>query len=130
MYHDLREVFWWEGLKKVTAEFVAKCPNFAISESQTQKARWLTSRNQTPTRKSEDINMDFVVGLPLTQKQDDSRWVIVDMLTKSAHFIPIKSTYSVEDYEKFFINEIVCRHGIPLCIISESVAQFTSMFWR
>ena len=64
--------------------------------------------------------MDFVVGLPWSQKQyHDSIWVVVDRLTKSAHFIPVKSTYSVEDYARIFMDEIVCRHGIPLFTISD-----------
>ena len=73
--------------------------------------------------------MDFVLGLPRTQRQYDSIWVVMDRLTKSAHFIPVKSTYSVEDYGRIFIDEIVCLHGIPLSIISDRGAQFTSRFW-
>ncbi|WP_353804830.1 hypothetical protein, partial [Acinetobacter baumannii] len=63
--------------------------------------------------------MDFVVGLPRTQRQNDSIWVVVDRLTKSSHFIPVKSTYMAEDYARIFKDEIVCRHGIPLSIISD-----------
>ena len=58
--------------------------------------------------------MDFVVGFPLNQKQHDTIWVVVDRLTKSAHFIPIKSTYSVEDCARIFTDDIVCRHGISV----------------
>ena len=58
--------------------------------------------------------MYFVVGFPLTQRQYDFIWVVLDRLTKSAHFIPINSTYSVEDYVGTFIDEIVCHRGIPL----------------
>ena len=83
-----------------------------------------------PTWKCEDINMDFVVGLPRTQKSYDSIWVVVDQLTKSACFIPIKSTYSVEDYARIFLDKIMCRHGIPLSIILDRVTQFTSIFLR
>ena len=72
--------------------------------------------------------MDFVVGLPLTQKSYDSIWVVVDRLTKSARFIPIKSAYSPEDYARIFLDEIVCRRGIFLSIISDRGAQFTSTF--
>ena len=74
--------------------------------------------------------MYFVVGFPLTQRQYDFIWVVLDRLTKSAHFIPINSTYSVEDYVGTFIDEIVCHRGIPLWIISDKGAQFTSRFWR
>ena len=65
--------------------------------------------------------MDLVVGLPRTQKQHDSIWVVVYRLTKSTHFIPAMSTYSTEGYVRIFIDEIVCRHGIPLSIISDWV---------
>ena len=74
--------------------------------------------------------MDLVVGLPRTQKQHDSIWVVVDSLTKCAHFIPVKSTYSMEDYARIFIYEILYRHGIQLSLISDRGAQFTSRFWR
>ena len=74
--------------------------------------------------------MDFVVGLPRTEKSYDSIWVVVDRFTKSAHFIPVKSTYSTEDYAKIFIDEIVFRHGFALPIISDRGVQFISRFWR
>ena len=63
--------------------------------------------------------MDFVLGFPGTQRQYDSIWVVVYRLTKSAHFIPIKSTYSAENYARIFIDEIVYIHGIQLFIISD-----------
>ena len=85
---------------------------------------------EIPTWKWEAINMDFVVGLPKTRKMQDSILVIVDKMTKSAHFIPVKSTYRAKDYAKLYINEIVRSHGIPLSIISDGGAQFTSHFWR
>ena len=58
--------------------------------------------------------------------QYDFIWVVVDRLTKSAHFIPVKSTYSADYYGRSFIDAIVCRHGIPLSIISDRGTQFTS----
>ena len=94
------------------------------------KSRTLLQVIKIPTWKWEDINMDFVVGLPKTQNQYDSIWVVVDRLTKFAHFIPVKSTYSAEDFAKIFKDESVCRHGIPLSIISDSDAQFISRFLR
>ena len=67
----------------------------------------------------EKINMDFWVGLPRNKKHHGSIWVVVDTLTKSAHFIPIKSTKSADDYARIFIDEIVCLHGIRLSILSD-----------
>ena len=72
--------------------------------------------------------MDFMVGLRWTQKQYDSIWVVIDRLTKFAHFIPIKTTYSVEDYTRIFIYEIVYRHCILLSIISNRGAPLISRF--
>ena len=72
--------------------------------------------------------MDSVVGFPRTKRKYDSLWVIVDRLTKFTHFIPVKSTYSVEDYARIVIDEIVCRHGIPISIISDRGGHFTSRF--
>ena len=100
------------------------------SKGRTSKVRWFNKEIQIPTWKWEDIHMDFVVGLPQTQRSYDSLWVVVDMLTKSTRFITIKSTYSTDDYSRILIDEIVCRHGIPLSIISNQGAQFTSRFWR
>ena len=82
----------------------------------------LTQSIEIPTWKGEAINMDFVVCLPRTRKLHDSIWVIVERMTKSAHFIPVKSTYSGEDYAKLYIDEIVRCHVIPLSIISNNEA--------
>ena len=115
-------------MKKDIAEFVVKCPNSRQVKAKHQKSGGLLQEIQVPTWKWEDINMDFMVGLPRTQNQHDSIWVVVDRLTKSAHFVPVKSTYSAEDYARIFTDEIVCRHGTPSSIISDRGAQFTSRF--
>ena len=99
-------------MKKDIAEFVAKCLNYQQVKAEHQMLGLLLQEIQVLTLKWEDINMDFVVGLPRTQRKYDSIWVVVDRLTKSAHFITVKSTYSAEDYATIFIDEIVCRHGI------------------
>ena len=81
IYHDLRKIYWWEGLKRNIEEFVAKCPNCQQVKAEDQKLGGLLQEIQIPTWKWEDINMDFVVGLPRTQKSYDSIWVVVDRLT-------------------------------------------------
>ena len=83
----------------------------------------LTQVMNFPTWKWEDINMDFVVGLPSTQRQNNSIWVVVDRLMKSSHIIAVKSTYLLEEYAKFYLDEIVIFHHIPLSIISDIGAQ-------
>ena len=74
--------------------------------------------------------MDFLVGLPNTKRHFKSIWVIMDRMTKSSHFIPMKSTYRAEDYVILYIYEILSLHGIPLSIISNRIHQFTSHLWK
>ena len=73
--------------------------------------------------------MDFVVGLPLTWNKHDSVWVVVDRLTKSAHFLPVRTDYSLDKLAKMYIKEIVWLHGIPVSTISHRDPRFTSRFW-
>lgn len=74
--------------------------------------------------------MDFVRGLPLTQKGNESIWVIVDRLTKSADFLPVKATWSLEKLAEVYIAEIVRLHGVPISIIYDRDPRFTSRFWQ
>ena len=74
--------------------------------------------------------MDFVVGLPLTPSKCDAIWVIVDQLTKSAHFLPINEIYSVDRLENMYLKDIVARHGVPVSIVSDRDPRFNSSFWR
>ena len=83
-----------------------------------------------PQWKWEDITMDFVVGLPRMVGQFDSMWVIVDRYTKSVHFLLVKTTYIVEQYEEVYIKEIVRLHSAPRSIVSDRDPTFTSKFWE
>ena len=73
--------------------------------------------------------MDFVVGLPKYARGFDSIWVIVDRLTKSAHFLPVRSTYTTNKYARLYMAEIIKLHGIPVSIVSDRDPKFTSRFW-
>ncbi|EOY16995.1 Uncharacterized protein TCM_036100 [Theobroma cacao] len=73
--------------------------------------------------------MDFVLGLPRTQSGKDAIWVIVDRLTKSAHFLAIHSTFSIERLARLYIDEVVRLHGVPVSIVSDRDPRFTSRFW-
>ena len=72
--------------------------------------------------------MDFIVGLPRTRTGYDSIWVVVDRLTKAAHFIPVKTTYNSAVLAKIYMARIVCLHGVPKKIVSDRGTQFTSHF--
>ena len=82
-----------------------------------------------PEWKWDGISMDFVSGLPRTAKNCDSIWVIVDRLTKSAHFIPIRMDYPMERLAELYVEKIVSLHGIPSSIVSDRDPRFTSKFW-
>ena len=73
--------------------------------------------------------MDFVVGLPVTRRKHDSIWVVVDRLTKSAHFLPVRTNYPLDKLAELYIKEIVRLHVIPISIISNRDLRFTSRFW-
>ncbi|KAK8554298.1 hypothetical protein V6N12_031263 [Hibiscus sabdariffa] len=83
-----------------------------------------------PEWKWDRVTIDFVTGLPLTPSKQDSVWVIVDRLTKSAHFIPVRTNYTVDKLAKLYISEIIRLHGVPLSIISDRDPKFTSRFWQ
>ncbi|KAH0689166.1 hypothetical protein KY289_016524 [Solanum tuberosum] len=119
MYRDMREVYWWNGMKGDIADFVAKFPNCQQVKVEHQKPEGMTQEIDIPTWKWEVINMDFITGLPRTRRHHDSIWVIVDKVTKSSHFLAVKATNLAEDYTKLYINEIVKFHGVLLSIISD-----------
>jgi hypothetical protein len=83
-----------------------------------------------PVWKWEEVATDFIVGLPRTQSGYDSIWVIIDRLTKAAHFILVKTTHSGPQLAKLYMSRIVCLHGVPKKIVSDRGTQFTSKFWE
>ena len=80
--------------------------------------------------KWEAVTMDFVSGLPRSSEGYDSIWVTVDRMTKSAHFFPIKTTDSVKKLSRLYLKEIMQLHGVPVSIVSDRDARFTSMLWK
>ena len=83
-----------------------------------------------PVWKWEDISIDFIVGLPCTSKGYDSIWVIVDRLTKSAHFLSVNTRYSAKKCAKLYFDHIMTLHGVPLTIVSDRGSDFVSYFWE
>jgi hypothetical protein len=95
IYHDHKATYWWYGMKRNVAEYVALCDTYQQVQAEHQRPAGLLQQLQVPEWKWEEIAMDFIMGSPRTQSGYDSIWVIVDRLTKVAHFIPIKTTYSL-----------------------------------
>ena len=130
MYQGLREHFWWNGMKKDVADYVAKCLTCKKVKAEHRHPAGELQPIKLPEWKWDEITMDFVVGLPRTPEGYDAVWVVVDRLTKSARFIPIKVTFSVERLAEIYIANVVRLHGVPLAIISDRDARFTSQFWK
>jgi hypothetical protein len=130
MYHDLKATYWWYGMKRDVAEYVALCDTFQRVKAEHQRPTGLLQPLKVPKWKWEEIDMDFIVGLPRTQSGYDSIWVIMDRMTKVAHFIPIKTTYSGSQLTELYMSRIVCLQGMPKKIMSDRGTQFTLKFWE
>ena len=130
MYQDLKMSFWWSGMKKDVSEFVTKCLVCQRVKAEHQVPSGFLQPIRIPEWKWDRITMDFVVGLPLTRRKHDSVWVVVDRLSKLAHFLPVRTDYSLNKLAKLYIKEIVRLHGIPISIISYRYPRFTSRFFR
>ncbi|GJU16755.1 reverse transcriptase domain-containing protein [Tanacetum coccineum] len=130
MYHDLKMLYWWPNMKADIAAYVSKCLTCAKVKAEHQRPSGLLVQPDIPEWKWEKITMDFITKLPKTAAGYDSIWVIVDRLTKSAHFLPMKETDSTEKLTRLYMKEIVARHGIPVSIISDRDSHFTSRVWK
>ncbi|GKE45801.1 putative reverse transcriptase domain-containing protein [Tanacetum coccineum] len=130
MYQDLKLLYYWPNMKADIATYVNKCLICAKVKAEHQKPSGLLQQPEIPVWKWERITMDFVSGLPRTPSGYDTIWVIVDRLTKSAHFLPMKKTDTMDKLMQHYLKEIVCRHGVPISIISDRDSHFTSRFWR
>jgi hypothetical protein len=130
MYQDLRQNFWWARMKREIAKYVSECDTCQRVKASHLKASGTLQPLPIPLWKWKDISMDFIVGLPNTSQKHDSIWVIIDRLTKTAHFLPVHTTYSAKKYAKVYLDQIVRLHGVPKTIISDRGAQFIARFWE
>ncbi|KAF5781274.1 putative nucleotidyltransferase, Ribonuclease H [Helianthus annuus] len=130
MYQDLKVLYWWPNMKALIATYVSKCLTCARVKAEYQKPSGLLQQPEIPMWKWEQIAMDFVTGLPRTQAGNDTIWVIVDRLTKSAHFLAIKETDKYSQLAAVYLKEVVSRHGVPTSIISDRDPRFTSELWQ
>ncbi|GKD51842.1 putative reverse transcriptase domain-containing protein [Tanacetum coccineum] len=130
MYQDLKKLYWWPNMKAEIATYVSKCMTCAKVKAEYQKPSGLLVQPKIPEWKWENITMDFVTKLPKTASGQDMIWVIVDRLTKSAHFLPAKENDSMEKLTRQYLKEVVSRHGVPVSIISDRDGRFVSQFWQ
>ncbi|KAL4010539.1 hypothetical protein IC575_030040 [Cucumis melo] len=130
MYQDLKRVYWWRNMKRKVAEFVNRCLVCQQVKAPRQKPAGLLQPLSIPEWKWENVSMDFITGLPRTLRGFTVIWVVVDRLTKSAHFVPGKSTYTASKWAQLYMSEIVRLHGVAVSIVSDRDARFTSKFWK
>nr|GEY71069.1 putative reverse transcriptase domain-containing protein [Tanacetum cinerariifolium] len=130
MYQDLKKLYWWPNIKVIIAKYVSKYLTCSRVKAECQKPYGLLIQPEIPMWRWERITMVFVSKLPKTLNEHDTIWVIVDRLTKSAHFIPTRATDSMETLTRLYIKEIVSRHGMPISIILDCDSHFTSKFWQ
>jgi hypothetical protein len=129
MYRDLREFYWWPKMKKEIAEYVTGCSVCQQVKIEHKKPAGPLQPLLIPQWKWEDITMDFVSGLKRGRKGNDAIWVIVDRLTKSALFLPMKMTDPVDKLARLYVNEVIRLHGVPVSIVSDRDPRFTSRLW-
>ncbi|GKC79445.1 putative reverse transcriptase domain-containing protein [Tanacetum coccineum] len=126
MYHDMKVLYWWPNIKADIATYVSKYLTCAKVKAEHQRPSSLLVQPDIPEWKWEKITMDFITKIPKTAVGFDLIWVIIDRLTKSAHFFPMRETNSTEKLTRLYMKEIVARHGIPVSIISDHDSHFTS----
>ncbi|GJY41495.1 putative nucleotidyltransferase, ribonuclease H [Tanacetum coccineum] len=130
MYQDMKKLYWWPNMKANIATYVSKCLTCAKVKAEHQRPSGLLVQPDIPQWKWDNITMDFVTKLPKSSQGYDTIWVIVDRLTKSAIFVPMRETDPMDKLARMYLKEVVTRHGIPLSIICDRDPRFASNFWR
>ncbi|KAL0540120.1 hypothetical protein IC582_024350 [Cucumis melo] len=130
MYQNMRRAYWWRNTKREVANFISRCLVCQQVKAPKQKPAGLLQPLGVPEWKWESVSIDFITGLPRTLKGYTVIWVVVDRLTKSAHFVLGKSNYTVSKWGQLYMTEIVRLHGVPVSIVSDRDARFTLKFWK
>ncbi|GKA37369.1 reverse transcriptase domain-containing protein, partial [Tanacetum coccineum] len=130
MYQDMKKLYWWPNMKADIATYVNKCLTCAKVKAEHQRPSGLLVQPKIPEWKWDNITMDFVTKLPKSSQGYDTIWVIVDRLTKSAIFTPMRETDPLDKLARMYLKEVVTRHGIPVSIICDRDPRFASNFWR
>ncbi|GJU40229.1 putative reverse transcriptase domain-containing protein [Tanacetum coccineum] len=119
MYQDMKKLYWWPNMKANIATYVSKCLTCAKVKAEHQRPSGLLVQPKIPEWKWDNITMDFVTKLPKSSQGYDTIWVIVDRLTKSAIFVPMRETDPMDKLARMYLKEVVTRHGIPVSIICD-----------
>nr|GEX83303.1 putative reverse transcriptase domain-containing protein [Tanacetum cinerariifolium] len=117
MYQDMKKLYWWPNMKADIATYVSKCLTCAKVKAEHQRPSGLLVQPKIPEWKWDNISMDFVTKLSKSSQGYDTIWVIVDLLTKSTIFTPMRETNPMDKLARMYLKEIVTRHEIPVSII-------------
>ena len=128
MYHDLRRQYYWRGMKKHVGDFVRRCLTCQQVKAKHQRLARLLQPLEVAEWKWEHVTMDFVTHLPQILRGHDAVWVKVDRLTKSAHFLAMWMTFTLEEFYRLYGQEIVRLHGVLVSIVSYRDPRFTTHF--
>src|SRR3954469_22815206 len=130
MYQDLKQRFWWTHMKRDVSRFVSQCDVCRRVKEQHQKPAGILQPLEIPEWKWDHIEMDFVTSFPRSQKGNNATFVVIDNLSKVAHFLPVKETISARKMAELYTARIVSLHDIPNKISSDRGSIFTSNFWK
>ncbi|GJW57875.1 putative reverse transcriptase domain-containing protein [Tanacetum coccineum] len=123
MYQDMKKLYWWPNMKADIATYVSKCLTCAKVKAEHQRSSGLLVQPGISPRKWNDITMDFITNLPRSSQGYDTIWVIVNRLTKSTIFVPMRETDPMEKLARMYLKEIFIRHGIPVSIIFQETTE-------
>ncbi|GKB48193.1 putative reverse transcriptase domain-containing protein [Tanacetum coccineum] len=130
MYQDVKKLYWWPNMEADITTYVNKYLTCARVKAEHQRPSGLLVQLEIPEWKWDNITRDFITKLPRSSQGFDAIWVIVDRLTKSAHFLPIRENDPLDKLARLYMNRIVARHWIPASIIYDRDGRFTSNFWK
>jgi hypothetical protein len=130
MVTTVRKLYYWSVMKQGISQCIAKCLECQHVKFEHIHPTGLLQPFHIPEWKWEIISMYFIIEFPKTIKKHDAIMVVVDKLSKEAHFIPIKCTFKATDIANIFSKEIFRLHGLPKTIISDLDAKFTSNLWK
>ena len=117
-------------MKRHVGDFVRRCLTCQQVKAEHQKLEGLLQPLEMAEWKWEHVTMDFVTHLPRTPQGHDAVWVIVDRLTKSAHFLAVRMTFTLERFCQLYIREVVRLHGVLVSIVSDRDPRLTTHFWK
>ncbi|GKD36053.1 putative reverse transcriptase domain-containing protein, partial [Tanacetum coccineum] len=127
MYQDMKKLYWWPNMKADIATYVSKCLTCLKVKAEHQKPSGLLVQPEIPQWKWDNITMDFVTKLPRTSHGYDTIWVILDRLTKSAHFFLMRENNPMDKLARLYLKEVLTRHGIPVSIICDHDSRHLSL---